>query len=135
MLNYNLLKNRDNMNQFLLNFDALAGLIKIIEHLCTYNISLSETLAEIPDFYVSKKKIFCPWELKGKVMRTLITEKSSEKVELLDGVKFLRRDGWALVLPDADLPLCRVYSEGESPQIAETISDIYLDKIKLIINK
>ncbi|HHV28429.1 mannose-1-phosphate guanyltransferase [Acetivibrio mesophilus] len=134
MLNHNLFKNRENMDQFLLNFDAIAGLVKIIEYLCLKNTTLTETIKEIPDFYVSKKKIFCPWELKGRVMRTLITEKDEEKVELLDGVKFILDNGWALVLPDADMPLCRVYSEGISPDVAETISDKYLDKIKAIIN-
>lgn len=134
MLNYNLFKNRENMNQFFLNFDALAGLIKILEFFCVKNTTLTETLEEIPDFYVSKKKIFCPWELKGRVMRTLITEKNGEKVELLDGVKFILENGWALVLPDADLPLCRVYSEGDTPNVAEIISEKYLDKIKTIIN-
>jgi len=133
MLNYNLFKNRDNMDQFLLNFDALAGLIKIIEFLCINKTSLSDVINEIPDFYVSKKKVFCPWELKGKVMRTLITENDGEKVELLDGVKFILEKGWALVLPDADMPLCRVFSEGESPQVAELISDKYMCKIKDII--
>ncbi len=134
MLSHNLLKYRENMYQFLLNFDALAGLIKIIEFLSINKVSLTDIIREIPDFYVSKKKIFCPWELKGRVMRTLITEKTVEKVELLDGVKFILENGWALILPDADMPLCRVYSEGDSPQIAETISDKYLDKIKTIIN-
>ena len=134
MLNYNLFKNRENMNQFLLNFDALAGLIKILEFLCMKNTTLSDILKEIPDFYVSKKKIFCPWELKGRVMRTLITEKNGEKIELLDGVKFILENGWALILPDADLPLCRIYSEGDTPNVADIISEKYLEKIKAIIN-
>ncbi len=134
MLSHNLLKYRENMYQFLLNFDALAGLVKIIEFLSINKTTLTDTIKEIPGFYISKKKIFCPWELKGKVMRTLITEKNEEKVELLDGVKFILENGWALVLPDADMPLCRVYSEGDTPVIAETISDKYLNKIKSIIN-
>lgn len=134
MLNHNLLKNKENAYQFSLNFDALAGLVKIIEYLCKNKTPLTEIMEEIPTFHVSKKKIFCPWELKGKVMRTLITEKSDEKVELLDGVKFIMDRGWVLVLPDADMPLCRVYSEGDTPHIAESISEKYLDKIRTIIN-
>jgi mannose-1-phosphate guanylyltransferase/phosphomannomutase len=67
-------------------------------------------------------------------MRTLITEKSGNKVELLDGVKFIFENGWSLVLPDADMPLCRVYSERISPDVAETISNKYIDKIKTIID-
>lgn len=134
MLNYNLLKNRENRNQFLLNFDALAGLVKIIEFLCANNTTLADTIKEIPDFYLSKKKIFCPWELKGRVMRTLITGKNGEKVELLDGVKFVLENGWALVLPDADMPMFRVFSEGETPQSADVISDKYIEKIHEIID-
>ncbi|HEX9059704.1 MAG TPA: mannose-1-phosphate guanyltransferase [Clostridia bacterium] len=134
MLNHNLYKNRENMDQFLLNFDALTGLVKVIEFLCCNNTSLDETIKEIPEFYISKKTVFCPWELKGKVMRTLITEKNSDKVELLDGVKFILEGGWVLVLPDADKPLCRVYSEGKSSGAAESISESYMEKIKDIIS-
>lgn len=136
MLNYNLFKNRekDKMTQFLLNFDALAGLVKIIEYLCAYDTTLEETLKVIPDFYISKKSVSCPWELKGKVMRSLITEKHTEKVELLDGVRFINENGWALVLPDADLPMFRVYSEGKTPEMADNISGQYIDKINKLLD-
>ena len=61
------------------------------------------------------------------------TEINQEKVELLDGVKFIFKDSWVLILPDAEMPLCRVYSEGDSKEIAEAISEKYLDRIKQII--
>jgi len=48
----------------------------------------------------------------GRVMRTLITEKDQEKVELLDGVKFILENGWALVLPDADMPFAGFTPKG-----------------------
>ena len=57
-----------------------------------------------------------------------------QKIELLDGVKFIRENCWALVLPDADKPMLRVYSEGLTPTNAEDISDFYIDKIKTILN-
>ncbi|NJD03634.1 MAG: nucleotidyltransferase [Ruminiclostridium sp.] len=131
MLNYNLFKNRekDKMTQFLLNFDDLAGNVKIVEYLCAYDTSLEETVKGIPEFYISKKSIPCPWELKGRIMRSLITEKQSDKVELLDGARFIAENGWALVLPDADMPMFRVYSEGDSPEAAEIISGQYIEKI------
>lgn len=136
MLNYNLFKNRekDKMVQFLFNFDALAGLIKVIEYLCVFNTTLEKILQELPDFYISRKKIFCPWELKGRVMRNLITETGTEKMELLDGVKFMLESGWALVLPDADMPMLRVYSEGRSQEAAEGIAEMYLEKIKAVLD-
>jgi mannose-1-phosphate guanylyltransferase/phosphomannomutase len=135
MLNHNLLRSneKENMLQFLLNFDALASLVKITEYLCVQSTSLAEALSKIPQFYISKKIIPCPWELKGKVMRTLISQNSSDTIELLDGVKFMLENGWVLVIPDADLPLCRIYSEGESPEAADNISKAYFEKIRLIL--
>lgn len=135
MLDYNLFKNRDNnkMTQFLLNFDALAGLVKIIEYLCTCNTTIEETIRSIPGFHISKKNIHCPWELKGKIMRTLIMEKHTDKVELLDGVRFSEEDGWVLVLPDADQPILRVYSEGVTAKAAENLSEKYIERIRVIL--
>jgi mannose-1-phosphate guanylyltransferase/phosphomannomutase len=80
-----------------------------------------------------KKKIFCPWEQKGTVMRTLIQEKTKNKIELLDGVKFITPKGWVLVIPDVDKPLCRVYAESSSKKIAENLANEYIEKIKGII--
>jgi len=134
MLSYNLFKNRDYMKQFQLNFDALAGLVKIIEFLCTYDMTLSDALAEIPVFHISKKSVFCPWDLKGKVMRTLITKKSNERVELLDGVKFINDGNWGLILPDADKPLFRILAEGKTPQDAEETCDKYIGRIRSIVD-
>lgn len=128
-------KKHPNMTQFILNFDALAGLGKIIEFLCKENITLHELITEIPDFYIGRKNVFCPWEMKGKVMRTLISENSGEKIELLDGVKFIFEDGWVLVLPDAEMPLCRIYSESNSLAEANSYIEKYANKIEVITNE
>jgi mannose-1-phosphate guanylyltransferase/phosphomannomutase len=135
MLSHNLLKNKENMAQFMLNFDALASLVKIVEYISVQKTDLAEALKEIPDFYITKKNVFCPWELKGRVMRNLITKDDTvEKAEIMDGVKFNYSDGWVLVLPDADLPICRVFSEGKNKEESEKNANHYLEKIKKIIN-
>lgn len=133
MLNFNYFKNRENMNQFWLNFDAFAGLLKIIEFLAIKNTSLDSIIDSIPEFYISKKNIFCPWEQKGKVMRTLIQEKSKNSIELLDGVKFITPKGWVLVIPDVDKPLCRVFAESSSRKSSEKLADEYIEKIRKIV--
>lgn len=133
MLSSNMLKNKENLTQFLLNFDAIAGLIKVIEFIAVQKITLSELTNSVPKFNLIKKKIFCPWELKGTVMRTLIQEGAKSKVELLDGVKFLFNNGWALVLPDADKPLVRIFAEGNSQKTAQELAEKYSNKIKEIV--
>jgi len=126
-------KSRENLDQFMLNFDSFAGLLKIIEFISSKQTTLEEIIDQAPEFFISKKKIFCPWEQKGKVMRTLIQEKTKNKIELLDGVKFITSKGWVLVIPDVDKPLCRVYAEGTSKKSSEKLADEYIEKIKSII--
>lgn len=134
MLSSNMLKNKENYLQFILNFDAVAGLLKVIEFIATQKTTFDKVVDSIPKFNLIKKKIFCPWELKGTVMRTLIQEKTKSKIELLDGVKFIFENGWALVLPDADKPLVRIFAEGNTEKTAKDLAEKYTKKIKEIVN-
>ncbi len=38
-------------------------------------------------------------------------------------------DGWALVLPDSERPVYRVYGEGYSAEAAAELTDLYVKKI------
>lgn len=119
--------------QFLMNFDALFALGKILSYLTGEGLRLSEAVTEIPRFYLSKKAVECPWEAKGKVIRRLIEEHRDDRVELLDGIKVFYDEGWTLVLPDLEEPLCRVYGEGHSMEIAEALTDKVIEKIAGIV--
>ncbi|AEY64662.1 mannose-1-phosphate guanyltransferase [Clostridium sp. BNL1100] len=101
-------------DQLVLNFDAIAGLVKIIEYMCVSGITLNQLLLEIPKIYIDKKSIYCPWELKGMVMRRIINDNKDKKAELLDGIKLYLEDGWVLIIPDADTPAFKIISEGSS---------------------
>lgn len=123
--------------QFLLNFDALGALTGILSFAAQNRVSLGDLVDEIPSFYLSQKEIPVSWEAKGRVIRSLIEEPAAEggSLELLDGVKVFHPDGWALVLPDPEEPVCRVFSEGASMEIAESLADFYSSKISEILNK
>ncbi|MDD4237318.1 MAG: mannose-1-phosphate guanyltransferase [Desulfotomaculaceae bacterium] len=119
----------EGISQFFLHFDALAALAKVIDHAAHFNISISELVAEIPEFFMDQREVPVPWEAKGRVIRQLIQDPSVSQLELLDGVKVYHQDGWALVLPDPDEPFCRVFSEGSTMEIAESLTDMYIKKI------
>lgn len=127
------LEKTNNKKKFILNYDAFAAMTKIINHLVTEKISLSALVESVPQFFVTKKDIECPWDSKGKVMRNLIQENQNNNVELFEGVKIYHDGGWVLVLPDADEPVCTVYSEGNSSEHAQALSDMYVDKIREMI--
>lgn len=122
------------ISQALLHFDALATLIKIAEYLSVKKTDLASLVDEIPVFFMENKKAAVPWATKGTVIRSLIEEMgSSDNMELLDGVKVYHPEGWALVLPDPEEPVCRVFSEGSTMEIAESLADFYIDKINEIV--
>jgi mannose-1-phosphate guanylyltransferase/phosphomannomutase len=114
-------------------FDALFSLGKILESMARDNMSLSELISMVPEFYMSKHSVGCPWEAKGKVMRTLINETGTKKIELIDGIKIYHETGWALVLPDSEEPLFHIYSEASSPKEAKALREAYIKRINKIL--
>jgi len=117
------------VDPFILSFDAIASLTKILEFLAEQETGLSELLDSIPPFFLNKREVACSWGAKGAVMRRLIEEARDSEVELLDGVKVRHSDGWALVLPDTERPIYRVYGEGYSAEAAAELTDLYVKKI------
>ncbi len=65
---------------------------------------LSDLVAALPPVHMVHEPVHTPWELKGMVMRTLVERPQGSELVLVDGVKILEPDGWALVLPDPESP-------------------------------
>ncbi|MCX7746703.1 MAG: mannose-1-phosphate guanyltransferase [Clostridia bacterium] len=120
------------LDQFTMHFDAIAGLAKILDFMNENRYKLSELVDMIPDFYMHKKEVECPWDAKGRVMRHIIEENKSESIETIEGVKIHQPDGWVLVLPDAEKPTCKVISESYSAEFAEELTNIYVNKVREI---
>lgn len=116
--------------QFLLYGDALVTLGVLMEYIARKQKTLSRILREIPSFATARREVEVTWENKGKVIRYLAENSGDQEAELLDGVKIYHPKGWALVLPDADEPLCRIYSEGFNQEIAESLIEMYRQKIQ-----
>ncbi len=120
------------LDQFTMHFDAMAGLVKILDFMNVNNYKLSELVDMIPDFHINKMDVECPWDAKGKVMRHIIEEKSGQTIETIEGVKVYQDEGWTLILPDAEQPICKVISEGYTAEFAEELANIYANKIREI---
>ncbi|MDD2496871.1 MAG: mannose-1-phosphate guanyltransferase, partial [Desulfitobacteriaceae bacterium] len=114
--------------QYQLQFDAFSTFVTILDYLAKEKISLAQAIDSVPRFYMAGKEIECPWHAKGTVMRRLI-EDQNRPADLIDGVKIFHENGWALVLPDSDEAVCRVYSEGMDMEIAEDLTTMYVNKV------
>lgn len=120
------------LEQFTMHFDAIAGLVKILDFMSINNYKLSDLVDMIPEFYINRKQVECPWDVKGKVIREIIQDKNNKNIETLEGVKIFSDNGWVLVLPDAEQPVCSVISESDSAEFAEELTNIYVNKIREI---
>jgi mannose-1-phosphate guanylyltransferase/phosphomannomutase len=62
-------------------------------------------------------------------MRGAIERAKGNDVVLVDGVKILYPDGWALVLPDPELPVTHVWAEGPSDADARRLVAIHAGQV------
>jgi len=112
-------------------FDSLYAAAKIMELISEQGRPLSEVIDELPAWHLAARRVHCPWERKGQIMRRLLDETHGENVELTDGIRVGRNDGWVLVLPDASDPIFNVYAEGGS----EADADRHAEQLALRIEE
>jgi mannose-1-phosphate guanylyltransferase/phosphomannomutase len=113
--------------------DALYAVAKTLELLGAEQRKLSEFVDMLPDWRMAARSVACPWEHKGRIMRTLINEQRNNDIELYDGLRVTREDGWVLVLPDASEPTFKVIAEGSTPERATRYADAMATRIEELV--
>ncbi len=105
--------------------DGIYALAKLIGFLVSQNVTLSQVVAELPPYYVAERRVSCPWEYKGTVMRLLNEQYKPRREAQLDGTRVDLGREWVLVLPDPDEPFFRIYAESTSGPQAQDLADKY----------
>jgi mannose-1-phosphate guanylyltransferase/phosphomannomutase len=105
---------------FLPAYDATATLVHVLAMLGETGLRLSKLTSEAPRTHIAHDTVVTPWDQKGAVMRTLVEQIKDRELVLVDGVKILYDDGWALVLPDPEEPISHVWAEGPTDTDART---------------
>ena len=119
--------------EFLPAFDATATLVELLEMLAVTGHKLSEVVASLPPVHVAHETVPTPWERKGLVMREMLERAKGRDTVLVDGVKILHDDGWALVLPDPEEPVVHVWAEAGSDREANRLAEEYARRITEIV--
>lgn len=119
----------DGRGSYLPQFDSLFSLVKVLELLAREGLSLSQAKAMIPRVERGYQEVECPWNEKGRVMRQLYEENQGRQVETTDGLKIYHEGGWALVLPDADEPVFKIYAEANTSEEADALTQMYWNRI------
>ena len=118
---------------FLPAFDAAAALTHLLGLLAATGQKLSKVVASLPEAHVVREDVVTPWEMKGVVMRTLVERTTGRQQVLVDGVKVLHDDGWALVLPDPEEPITHVWAEAPTEAAARSLAQEYCRRIRSLL--
>ncbi len=111
---------------FVYGRDAVMTVAKILEIIAKEKKSLSELVGELPVYYAKKMKIECPDNQKEFVMSSIADEiqKTTDfKLDLTDGVKILKEDGWVIIRPSGTEPIFRCFAESDSQQKADEMTE------------
>ncbi len=119
--------------RFLPAYDAVATLVHLLELLAKTGERLSKVVAELPRVHMAHETVVTPWEAKGVVMRTLVERIKDHDVVLIDGVKVMHDEGWALVLPDPGEPQTHIWAEGVTDAKARSLAQEYARRIRQLL--
>jgi mannose-1-phosphate guanylyltransferase/phosphomannomutase len=114
---------------FLPAYDAAATLAHLLDLLARNERPLSTILAELPHSYIAHEAVPTPWERKGAVMREMVERAKDRPTVLVDGVKILYPEGWALVLPDPEVAVTHVWADASTDAEARRLVAIHAGQV------
>jgi len=119
--------------EFQVGYDGIVSAARLIETLSKKGASLSELVNGIPPFYTASISVPCPWERRGRVMRSIVEEFRGREIDTLDGVKIFYDANWVLLHPSPEEPAIHLYAEGASKEAASTLIDEYSEKVRILV--
>ena len=122
--------------QFMAAFDAVATVGFLIRLLADNGRDLERVVDELPAFHLRRASLFCPYHVKGTVMRVMADAGAADdvdEVEMQDGIKVHRDGGWALVLPHATEPRVELFAEGPDEASAEALLETFTELVNATV--
>jgi phosphomannomutase len=107
--------------------DSYVAMALILELMAVKDKKVSEILSDLPRYIMIKEKLVLEEVKKTSILQAIRDKYSkNEEVNLGDGIKIIRKDGWIHIRPSGTEPILRVYVEGEDQSIAKAyLSEIY----------
>jgi len=118
---------------FLPAYDASATLVELVAMLSRTSQPLSKMVHALPSVNIAHELVMTPSEQKGMVMRVLVEQLEGRDLVLIDGVKVLEEDGWALILPDPEDPVTHIWAEGASEAQARARAQQYAVRLRQLL--
>ena len=120
---------------FAVSFDAIFTTARVLELLAKTKSSVGELRSRIPPVAHRAAVEFCPWDIKGRVMRAMMERHLKDRVDLTDGVKVFVEGGWVLVVPDADRPEYRIIASTMDPAVSDRLVEEYSALVRSVVTE
>ncbi len=109
--------------------DGILSALKLMVALEDEETTLSEFIADIPEYSTLRTKIKCPNEMKDSAMNTVsknYPKKIGEVKEIstVDGVRLGLDDGWVLIRPSGTEPIIRITVETRNLERTRELLDL-----------
>lgn len=111
--------------------DALVGIALFLTHLAKFGRSVSVLRSTYPSYYISKNKITLTEEMDIDALLETIRQKYQKQPHsVIDGLKIEFGTEWVHLRRSNTEPIIRIYSEGNSEQIANSLANKIISDIK-----
>jgi phosphomannomutase len=113
--------------------DALVGVGLFLTYFAGLNMTMSELRKTYPAYYASKNKIELTPEIDvDKILATIKSRYSGERVNDIDGVKIDFAENWVHLRKSNTEPIIRVYTEAKTMADADTLAKRFISEIEQI---
>lgn len=114
--------------------DALAGIALFLTHLAKTGGTVSALRSSYPNYHISKNKITLTPDMDIDALLRKVEEKyTSYELNTVDGLKIDFENEWVHLRRSNTEPIIRIYSEGNSETVAESLANKIITDIKEIL--
>ena len=113
--------------------DALVGVALFLTYFAGLDMTMSELRKTYPAYYASKNKIELTPEIDvDKILSTIKSRYSSERVNDIDGVKIDFAENWVHLRKSNTEPIIRIYTEAKTMAEADALAKRFISEIEQI---
>ncbi len=100
-------------------FDAFLTMGLLLEAMAKSGRKLSELVDGIPKYHIVKEKVYCPPSRIHSVVTETCRLFAHDEIDLVDGVKAERKEGWVQVRASGTEPMIRIIAENKDREKAQ----------------
>ena len=113
--------------------DALVGVALFLTYFAGLDMTMSELRRSYPAYYASKNKIQLTPEIDvDKILTTIKSRYSGERINDIDGVKIDFEHNWVHLRKSNTEPIIRIYTEAHTMEEADSLAKRFISEIEQI---